>query len=975
MSRLGTHLIAQLLAVLSCTSASAQGFNERYPVSAEVLDLERQVMQLARDEAGRQRLTALREAWLQNRAAQCDEKVLGADTKSAALCAAGIDQDRIQSLRRTKFLMLVETPSRPAPAGLLQVRVAAALDAGGALYGWGVTPNGARALVIASDTLLIVDTFTGQTLRRTPIPRLENATLSFFPAGRVAAVTSRPVRGMRFFDTETGELLREFPDTYGPHQVMPDGRRVAYANEDKLLLYDVLANRAVSGAASHNKEHLVHIAVSGDGAQIATLTSAGTLTLWRVLPSDTSTEVAISRVGSVGTRIDQSAALGIAFSADGADIWTASNSHLAKWTVSGDTLALAEKVETGRLQGQTMRWVPGSDVIAVSGFDEKRGSYVLFYDAAKKAVVFSEVPRNYYPLISTSADGRLLFIGMVHELRRLDLPPPNAYSDAEKAFSALRQPPATVARLPDGPIRKDLPEAFQTEVIGVYEGGGQQLQSVQTSWGLRTARSVAIGVGKTARPLVLVLASYEPVIWDLKVAKTANLVRVLVSGYHESLVRGAAGVPVTRIGSAYSYTFGDQGSGRLFALIRQHTGRGVDGYQGSYRGIRFSVGAGAPGEVARTAPTLGLGVNVPSVPTTAEVQHIGRWEPRPPLVDIEKFGEQLYAVSAYTAEESALRLLVEAEIELVANRWLAQKLAGAPGRLPPGTPKGWEGMVDELRTALAPIAEAHLTQRARALKAAGLEGKAPFLLEYARLLREPKSRGDIRFSDGTTASPAGDQLSDIPDILAFHRTAAAKKWCKLWPELRAHAAVLAALHYRVDADPALQGQARDWEGRARALLKGAGGKVIGPGEWQAMMNDRLVFTLSGLDRFPLPLGTEIQIQALGGEVTTIRDTGGGIVISQREGRGLTFRVLDGRWQNDIARRLSAAELKQIDDALTARWVEKKGRWFAPLELEWDAYLAVSRRLRAARQVQEIYQSFKEQSNAAMARVWMRWEKQ
>jgi len=999
MNRIAVVLAAQLLVGVWPPSVQGRALNDEYPVAAEVRELERQVIELAPDAARRQQLEALREAWLRTRAEQCLAAADPRDRNAIELCASGADQDRAQSLRRTKLLLLVEAAPKPAPTQLAQVTIAAAIDPGSGVRAMEVTPSGARALIVGVSKLLAVDTLTGITLHAAPAPNYENAHLSVFRNGRVAVTTDQHVRGMRFWDSETGDALREFPDAAGPHRIMPDGRRIAYAQGDKLLVYDVFANRAVSGPASHNGEAVARIAVSDDGKQIATLTIAGTLTLWSVLVSEADGSYVLSRVAGASTRIDNAGAQALEFSRAGDAVWTASNAALVRWArpaaaaadAAGVTaqpgLAAAETVRTGTTQGQRLRRIPGTDVLVVPGNDRQRGSYLIFYDATRKSAALVDVQRNYYPYIALSADGRFLFTATVRELRRVDIPAPGQFAEASKVLAAVQPPPPALSLAPGGPILKDLPAQPLVEVIGVYEGGGARVQSVQTSSGLRAARSITVGVGRTERPLVLVLASYEPVIWELEVAKNAQLVRVLVSGTYESLVRGAQKVEVTRIGTASSHVFGDVGFARLRAEILQYTGRGVDGYQGSYRGIRFSVGAGAPKEAARVPQ--GLGLNMPALLQEADTQQTSRWttsaarsrgygvmpsgQAPPGASDgVREFAQKLYEVSVYTSEEAALATLVDAEQELVASRWLAQKLVASGGRAPAGAPGGWEAMVRQLREALAPIAKRHSLERAKALRAAGLEGSAPFVNDYERLVRARKNRGNIQLSSGETLGAGETEQSEaIPEILAFHQSAAAVKWRKLWPELRARAARLAALHYRVDADPALGGG--DWYERARRLVRRTGGRVLTPVEWREMTRGRLGFTLSGLDRFLLPLGTEMREAGGTGVVTSIQESGQDVVIAEREGAGLAFRILDAHWERDIGGALSPAELRKIDEALTASYVPRKRRWFAPLELEWDAYLDVSRQLRTARPLQQVYQSFARDSDAAMGRVWARWK--
>jgi hypothetical protein len=957
-------LAASLLAACSSLPPVGRALNDAYPVSSEVLELQRQALELAPDPSRREQLAQLHEAWLDTRPTPClaeGEKSL----RAAEGCMSGADQDRAQSLRRTKFLLLLEAPAQPAPPQLAQVRIATPLDTGGGGRAMALAPNGARALVIGVRRLLIVDTLTGKTLHKIPIANFENAHLSMFAGGRVAVLTDQHVRGMRFWDTDTGELLREFPDVAGPHCILPDGRRIAYADRDRLLVYDAVAHRAVSEPASHGKDSIIRIAASADGKRIATLTYRGTLTLWDVLVSQADGSLILSRAAGAETSRERKQARHLVFSRDGRSVWTASDAGLVRWSVP--SLETAETVETGDIRGHGLQRIPGTDTLVAAGRHRERGSYLIFYDAAEKTAALLEAERHYQPSISFSADGRLLFTGIVHELRRRDLPAAADYADAERVLAPLRPEPPAAALAPKGPLLAGLPADLRVEVIGVYEGGGAQAQSVQTSSGLRSARSVTVGVGSTGAPLALVLASYEPVIWDLNVAASANLAHVLVSGYYESLVRGAGNAQVTRIGQAFSYTFADQKFRQLQERIRLYTGRAADGFQGSYRGIRFSVGQGAPREAAR-APQ-GLGPNVPRVPVTADHQSIERWTPRTSgggADPVRAFAEKLYPISPYTSEEESLAVLVDAEIELLASRWLAAKLAQGGG-----AQVSWDERLRTLRKALKPVARAHLPKRAQALRQAELDGREPFVREVERLMRSPKDRGEIQFQGGGFVSGGGDQIQDIPEILAFHSSPVAAKWRRLWPELRAHAARLAALHYQIDADPALGAPRSPWEERAAALAKKVGGRVLSERDWRSMTEGRLGYTLSGLDRFLLPLGTEMRPGSAGGEVMTIADRGHAILVSRREGTGLAFRFLDSRWERDVAQRLSPAELEKVDQALTATYSERKDRWFAPLELEWDAYVSLARQLRASRHMQEVYQSFARESGLAMERAWGR----
>lgn len=97
-------------------------------------------------------------------------------------------------------------------------------------------------------------------------------------------------------------------------------------------------------------------------------------------------------------------------------------------------------------------------------------------------------------------------------------------------------------------------------------------------------------VRPSARPVVLVLSSYEPVNW-MVVNAGAQISAVLLSGYQLSAVTGIGPAPLRRIGSAYAYSPGSVEFTNLRQAVTQYTGpREIRSFQGSYSGTEFSVG-------------------------------------------------------------------------------------------------------------------------------------------------------------------------------------------------------------------------------------------------------------------------------------------------------------------------------------------------------------------------------------------------
>jgi hypothetical protein len=123
------------------------------------------------------------------------------------------------------------------------------------------------------------------------------------------------------------------------------------------------------------------------------------------------------------------------------------------------------------------------------------------------------------------------------------------------------------------------------EAVGVYE-------SAHGSHGIgkpSVPGPVTVTLRRSDKPIVLVLSSYEPVLWSIVGARSANLKAVLLGGYSPSTVAGEEGVRVTQIGRLYAY---ERGSG-FEALQREvitRTGKGIDTFQGTYSGTSFVVG-------------------------------------------------------------------------------------------------------------------------------------------------------------------------------------------------------------------------------------------------------------------------------------------------------------------------------------------------------------------------------------------------
>lgn len=162
--------------------------------------------------------------------------------------------------------------------------------------------------------------------------------------------------------------------------------------------------------------------------------------------------------------------------------------------------------------------------------------------------------------------------------------------DGNEVTDAFQRGQATASNgrptsLPTLPGLGDAPADAQVHMVGVYEG-----KRVAGASRGHPPRDVRVVTRASNRPMVLVLASYEPVNW-IVVNTGARVSAVLLSGYHPSTIAGVGNVPVLRIGSAYAYSAGSAEYARLRQVVSQYVGsREIRSFQGSYTGTEFSIG-------------------------------------------------------------------------------------------------------------------------------------------------------------------------------------------------------------------------------------------------------------------------------------------------------------------------------------------------------------------------------------------------
>lgn len=171
-----------------------------------------------------------------------------------------------------------------------------------------------------------------------------------------------------------------------------------------------------------------------------------------------------------------------------------------------------------------------------------------------------------------------------------------------------------------------LPPGAELHLLGVYEGAPPDGEADKPWWqnctGLqdnpsamrechqkyaqrRSARRIAVDVGQSAEPMVLVLMSYEPVIWKLSVSPGARLTRIYLAGYHSQDVEGAPESTTIEVRTHdtspcqrcirqsdyfYAYKQDSPDYHNTVAKLKAITGLNPTSFQGAYRTNRFAVG-------------------------------------------------------------------------------------------------------------------------------------------------------------------------------------------------------------------------------------------------------------------------------------------------------------------------------------------------------------------------------------------------
>jgi len=197
--------------------------------------------------------------------------------------------------------------------------------------------------------------------------------------------------------------------------------------------------------------------------------------------------------------------------------------------------------------------------------------------------------------------------------------------------------PAFDINLPS--LNSPFPPGTEVHMIGVYQGALPNGQKEQPWWAKctafkddstamaechskyasqRTTKSISVEVSRSTAPMVLVLMSYDPVLWKLSVTPSSRIAKIILAGYHGQDIDGIANsIPVeVRTYEAspcrncsrqseyfYAYKQDSKEFNDAAKKIQTITGVAPASFQGSYQADRFSISDITTANGTQTKPT------------------------------------------------------------------------------------------------------------------------------------------------------------------------------------------------------------------------------------------------------------------------------------------------------------------------------------------------------------------------------------
>jgi hypothetical protein len=184
---------------------------------------------------------------------------------------------------------------------------------------------------------------------------------------------------------------------------------------------------------------------------------------------------------------------------------------------------------------------------------------------------------------------------------------------AQASAPPTRRPPPPVLAVDRAPKRSFVPPAClppgatagaKIVALGAYEGGNETALSFDGN--SHEVGAIAVAADRQGPPLLLVLSTYDPVVWDLSGVPAQRIRAVLTYGGAQGVTGLPASVPIrssvvdsASCGKAGATYHGGPELDRLAAAVAMATGGGkIEAFQGAYRPRGFNIDRGPVPQLA-----------------------------------------------------------------------------------------------------------------------------------------------------------------------------------------------------------------------------------------------------------------------------------------------------------------------------------------------------------------------------------------
>ncbi len=407
------------------------------------------------------------------------------------------------------------------------------------------------------------------------------------PNGRILLASYIwPKIGLKIWDAKNGDLLLEGKvSPYIQRCLMSQGRQFIFTEgRGKVGIYDIARDEA--SWYSDSKTQSYNVALSADDRWMV-LVREKDVESWELSTTNDKMSFVLRNSMPYGAYADHYQ--WIVISRDNRSIFgsISSSGQLVEWRLPN--LKMVRRLRFPGYQSVKLTRTLRSDLFLLEAFPGNNKLEAFVVDMANQTAARIYDHSGADSKMASLADGTILIASPfmlktvpVPGLKEL-LPLKQVLGVVEEAGSpGLMQ---SISPQKNDNVREDC-GSFQTEAISVYEG--TLPAGVNHSARFHPPGYVKVNIGKTDRPLKLVLSSYEPVVWQLITSSDSRLLEVFLSGSNDSRVDGQHIKKVTFIGNFNGY--GKRNSGKLEESVKKHTGCSVSGIQKSYKGNTIYIG-------------------------------------------------------------------------------------------------------------------------------------------------------------------------------------------------------------------------------------------------------------------------------------------------------------------------------------------------------------------------------------------------